>query len=271
MSTFLDYYTAGMLPTVFDVDPLAKKDKIHQAEKPVKLLEQILKFVTQEGELVLDQFAGSGVLGEAALNTHRDSILIEKDEKTYENIKRRLDKDKTAAASIRKVLDCSIRGDRRYCSLFATVTIHGKEKSIEEWYQDSKRSCEGKKVGKGRSFDHIIDPYTGNKLPPEDAKELYYGLWISYFNKHPEVVQYAEQFDDFADNYKNADDREISNVDVIQAYIKGDRGALVSDVKTGHWYTNLLCSKEERSVRSVADYTREFGKPSVKKNMEREN
>lgn len=51
-------------------------------------------------------------------------------------------------------------------------------------------------------------------------------LWIAYFNKHPEVVQYAEQFDDFADNYKNADDREISNVDVIQAYIKGDRGSL---------------------------------------------
>lgn len=262
---------AGMLPTVFDVDPLAKKDKIHQAEKPVKLLEQILEFVTQEGELVLDQFAGSGVLGEAALNTHRDSILIEKDEKTYENIKRRLDKDKTAATSIRKVLDCSIRGDRRYCALFAKVTIHGKEKSIEEWYQDAKRTTDGKKAGKDKPFSYIIDPYTGNALPASDAEDLYCGLWIAYFNKHPEVVQYAEQFDDFADNYKNADDREISNVDVIQAYIKGDRGALVSDVKTGHWYTNLLCSKEERSVSSVADYTREFGKPSVKKNMEREN
>lgn len=262
---------AGMLPTVFDVDPLAKKDKIHQAEKPVKLLEQILKFVTQEGELVLDQFAGSGVLGEAALNTHRDSILIEKDEKTYENIKRRLDKDKTAATSIRKVLDCSIRGDRRYCALFAKVMIHGKEKSIEEWYQNAKRTIDGKKAGKDKPFSYIIDPYTGNALPASDAEDLYCGLWIAYFNKHPEVVQYAEQFDDFADNYKNADDREISNVDVIQAYIKGNRGALVSDVKTGHWYTNLLRSKKERSVRSVADYAREFGKLSAKKNMEREN
>lgn len=164
---------AGMLPTAFDVDPLAKKDKIHQAEKPVKLLEQILEFVTQEGELVLDQFAGSGVLGEAALNTHRDSILIEKDEKTYENIKRRLDKDKTAATSIRKVLDCSIRGDRRYCALFAKVTIHGKEKSIEEWYQDAKRTTDGKKAGKDKPFSYIIDPYTGNALPASDAEDLY--------------------------------------------------------------------------------------------------
>lgn len=122
-----------------------------------------------------------------------------------------------------------------------------------------------------KPFSYIIDPYTGNALPASDAEDLYCGLWIAYFNKHPEVVQYAEQFDDFADNYKNADDREISNVDVIQAYIKGNRGALVSDVKTGHWYTNLLRSKKERSVRSVADYAREFGKLSAKKNMEREN
>lgn len=168
-------------------------------------------------------------------------------------------------------MDCSIRGDRRYCALFAKVTIHGKEKSIEEWYQDAKRTTDGKKAGKDKPFSYIIDPYTGNALPASDAEDLYCGLWIAYFNKHPEVVQYAEQFDDFADNYKNADDREISNVDVIQAYIKGNRGALVSDVKTGHWYTNLLRSKKERSVRSVADYAREFGKLSAKKNMEREN
>lgn len=84
----------GMLPTVFDVSPVAKSDKIHQAEKPVELLEQILDFVSLPREKVLDQFAGSGVLGEAALNTNRDSILIEKDETMYENICTRLNKHK---------------------------------------------------------------------------------------------------------------------------------------------------------------------------------
>ena len=49
---------AGMLPTAFNVDPLAKKDKIHQAEKPVKLLEQILEFVTQEGEISIRPIRG---------------------------------------------------------------------------------------------------------------------------------------------------------------------------------------------------------------------
>lgn len=82
---------AGMLPTVFDVAPTSKKDKIHQAEKPVELLRQILRFVTKEDEIALDQFAGSGVLGEAALLEHRDSILIEKDLATYNTLRARIE------------------------------------------------------------------------------------------------------------------------------------------------------------------------------------
>ena len=77
--------TDGMLPTVFDVSPVDKHKKIHQAEKPVELLEQIISFVTKPNEKILDQFAGSGVLGEAALNIGRDSVLIEKDEETFDN------------------------------------------------------------------------------------------------------------------------------------------------------------------------------------------
>ncbi len=80
---------AGMLPTVFDVG-IDKKTKIHQAEKPVELLQQILRFITKEGEIVLDQFAGSGSLGEAALKSHRDSILIEKDTDTFNRLKARI-------------------------------------------------------------------------------------------------------------------------------------------------------------------------------------
>lgn len=68
---------AGMLPTAFDFAKPAKKDMIHQAEKPVELLEAILDYITLEGETVLDQFAGSGVLGEAAANKNRRCILIE--------------------------------------------------------------------------------------------------------------------------------------------------------------------------------------------------
>ena len=69
--------TAKMLPTMFDIPPVAKKDKIHQSELPLSLCEEILQFVTQQGEVVLDSFAGSGVVGEAALSQKRNCILIE--------------------------------------------------------------------------------------------------------------------------------------------------------------------------------------------------
>ena len=70
--------SAEMLPACFDVQPPAKKERLHQAEKPVGLMEQLLKLLTFEGEIVLDQFAGSGVVGEACMKTNRLCILFEK-------------------------------------------------------------------------------------------------------------------------------------------------------------------------------------------------
>ena len=84
--------TKGMLPTVFDVEPVSKADRIHQAEKPVELLEEIIGFITMPNEKILDQYMGSGVTGEAALNMKRDSILIEKDKNTYEKAVERINK-----------------------------------------------------------------------------------------------------------------------------------------------------------------------------------
>ena len=450
---------AGMLPTVFDVAPTSKKDKIHQAEKPVELLRQILRFVTKEDEIALDQFAGSGVLGEAALLEHRDSILIEKDLATYNTLRSRIealdnvkvttevqretlhvavdaleavhdgpeataalaafhaqkgtllvdayqdmrnlafsedvsgeqseilqdacealevvydaaqqpeqqpireegealsdlrdkltariealtnapvatdaqkeaiqvaigalkaaydgvevmesyaehqnshgmrlseafhalsdipvpstdnalqDAIKAASETIeaadlhkemssekaepeKKVLECSIRGDRRFSSLFAKVTINGKECSIEEWFQDAKRTADGKKAGKGKPFDYIVDPFTGDKLPGKEAQWMYRGLWITYFAKKPELVEYAEQFDEFTNCFNKYRDPESaadlprepgqfnlarlesSVEEVVGAYVKGDRERYVSVVKASNWYKNMARKRE---------------------------
>lgn len=81
---------AGMLPTCFDFQKPGKKDMIHQAEKPQELLEAILDYVTLDGETVLDQFAGSGVLGAAAQAKGRRSILIELADEFIAKIKARL-------------------------------------------------------------------------------------------------------------------------------------------------------------------------------------
>lgn len=80
----------GMLPTVFDYSKPAKKDMLHQAEKPVELLEAIIDYVTLDNEVVLDQFAGSGVLGEACAHKNRSSILIELADEFVSKIQKRL-------------------------------------------------------------------------------------------------------------------------------------------------------------------------------------
>lgn len=78
-----------MLPAMFDIQPVSKKNKIHQSELPVELCEEILEYVTYQGEIVLDSFAGSGTVGVAALNKKRNCILIEILKENIEKIKNR--------------------------------------------------------------------------------------------------------------------------------------------------------------------------------------
>ena len=76
---------------MFDVQPVSKKDRIHQSELPVPLCEKILEFLTYEGEVVLDSFAGSGAVGEAALNLKRNCLLIEILKENIQKIKKRFE------------------------------------------------------------------------------------------------------------------------------------------------------------------------------------
>jgi len=69
--------TSYMLPTEFDFEPISPKKRIHQAEKPVELYEAILEAITRPGEMVVDQFAGSGNLGRAAMRKGRIGVLFE--------------------------------------------------------------------------------------------------------------------------------------------------------------------------------------------------
>mgnify|MGYP000382752255 CR=1 FL=1 len=58
---------------------------IFPTQKPVDLLEYLIKTYTNEGEIVLDNCMGSGSTGVACVNTNRDFIGIELD-KDYFNI-----------------------------------------------------------------------------------------------------------------------------------------------------------------------------------------
>lgn len=66
---------------------------LHPTQKPVALLEYLIKTYTNEGDLVLDNCMGSGSTGVACVNTNRSFIGIEKDEKYFEIAKERIDKE----------------------------------------------------------------------------------------------------------------------------------------------------------------------------------
>lgn len=82
--------TKGMLPTAFNFAPPRKSERIHQAEKPLSLLSSIIDYVSLPGEWLLDQFAGSGVLGAACTGSERNCFLIEKDKHAVSGICHRL-------------------------------------------------------------------------------------------------------------------------------------------------------------------------------------
>ncbi len=62
----------------------------HPTQKPVALLEWLVKTYTNPGDTVLDPTMGSGTTGVACLNTGRQSIGIEKDATYYATAQRRL-------------------------------------------------------------------------------------------------------------------------------------------------------------------------------------
>ena len=73
----------------FETVPIAKRCG-HPCEKPVELLQDLIKTSTRQGDVVLDCFAGSGATGIAAKSTGRRAILIEQEESYCEIIRRRL-------------------------------------------------------------------------------------------------------------------------------------------------------------------------------------
>ena len=69
-----------------------KADRFHPTQKPVPLLEYLIKTYTNEGDTVLDNTMGSGTTGVACVNTNRSFIGMELDDKYFEIAKERIEK-----------------------------------------------------------------------------------------------------------------------------------------------------------------------------------
>jgi len=71
--------------------PYPVGDRIHPTQKPVALIEKLLKIKTKENDLVLDCFSGSGTTAIACNKMKRRFICIEKDEGFYKASCKRLE------------------------------------------------------------------------------------------------------------------------------------------------------------------------------------
>ena len=83
-------YTKLYPKTILKYSNANQKGKVHPTQKPLLLLEYLVKTYTNENETVLDFTMGSGTTELACKNLNRNFIGIEKDDKYFEIAKQRI-------------------------------------------------------------------------------------------------------------------------------------------------------------------------------------
>lgn len=87
---YYQYYPKNLL----NFSNANQNGKIHPTQKPVALLEYLIKTYSNEGDLILDNCSGSGTTAIACHRTNRKFICIEKDENYYNLSVERLKREK---------------------------------------------------------------------------------------------------------------------------------------------------------------------------------
>lgn len=132
--------------------------------------------------------------------------------------------------SQQRVLACHSKGDKRFSALVAVVDVLGVRASIETHYQTAKRFV-GKEPpttwrdGKGRRADWF--EIAGRRFPVELLPQFYTLLWVKYLDAHPELVEYADSFDDYEDIFTASG--HVSQADCIRKYCQKGRAALLAE------------------------------------------
>ena len=75
-----EYYPKNII----NIGNASQKGKVHPTQKPIALMEYLIKTYTNENELVLDFTMGSGSTGVACKNLNRNFIGIEMDSSYYD-------------------------------------------------------------------------------------------------------------------------------------------------------------------------------------------
>lgn len=84
-----DRYPRSVIKFKSDKQKNKLNGTIFSTQKPLALCENLIRQYSNEGDIVLDPFAGSGTTGLGAKNTNRNFIMMEKELKHYELIQHR--------------------------------------------------------------------------------------------------------------------------------------------------------------------------------------
>lgn len=77
--------------SLFNTALVSGKEKLgHPTQKSLKLMSEIIKIHTNENQVVLDPFMGSGTTGKAAIDLNRNFIGIEHEKEFFDIVKKRL-------------------------------------------------------------------------------------------------------------------------------------------------------------------------------------
>ena len=98
--TLMQEYTPKYTNWPMNVLQFNTERGLHPTQKPVPLLEYLVKTYTNEGDTVLDNCMGSGSTGVACLRAGRHFIGIEKDPQYFQIAKERMEKEQTRTADL---------------------------------------------------------------------------------------------------------------------------------------------------------------------------
>ena len=98
----LDYdKTENNISWLYSVQQFNKiQNKLHPTEKPLDIINGVIKLNTKENDVVLDPFMGSGTCGVICAMLHRNFIGIEKDNEYFEIAKKRIEESKSSIFEI---------------------------------------------------------------------------------------------------------------------------------------------------------------------------
>lgn len=132
---------------------------------------------------------------------------------------------------------------RQLADIFATLTIRGKTDTIDGFYEKAKRLDDGSPVPLGGNFDYFICPYTGDKFPASESINFYQGLWISYLNKKPELVEFMKEYgvENLGNNYR---------CKKALVFYDSDKDAFTQKVRNSSWYQNMAQKQRTPSLNS---------------------